>query len=104
MSFYWIIFVFILVFSFIEIFTSIKQQYKLYMFYIVVLLLFFLSFLRWERGTDWDSYYNIFINEGFRSWDDHTEIGYLYLNKLVRKFTDNYTIFLFVQSFIFALH
>ena len=71
------------------------------MFYIVVLLLFFLSFLRWERGTDWDSYYNIFINEGFRSWDDHTEIGYLYLNKLVRKFTDNYTIFLFVQSFIY---
>ena len=58
--------------------------------------------LRWETGTDFDPYLEL-----FKSLELDTssllavysfDIGYVLLNALVRLFTDNYTIFLLVNS------
>jgi len=55
--------------------------------------------LRWEIGTDWDPYYQY-----FRFLDnEHNEIGYYYITKAIRLFTDKYTFYLLLQAFFFYL-
>jgi hypothetical protein len=59
---------------------------------------------RWETGTDWWSYKSLFddieldITFIFNVYS--FDLGYVLLNALVRIFTDNYTVFLFVDSFL----
>jgi hypothetical protein len=62
--------------------------------------------LRWETGTDWDSYKDLFDDIEF-NWTFLLnvyafDLGYVLFNALARLFTDNYTIFLLIDSF-FAL-
>lgn len=99
MELYWSIYLVIALFSLFEI-NSTSQKRSLYLFYIAITVLFCLSFMRWERGTDWKAYYNLFTY-GLPSWDLHTENGYVLFNKIIRYFTDNYTFFLLVQSLVY---
>src|SRR5688572_25618549 len=52
--------------------------------------------LRWETGTDWDSYKELFDTIEF-NWTFLLnvyafDLGYVLFNALVRTFTDNYTL------------
>ncbi len=70
-------------------------------FCVSLFFLFCISSLRWERGTDWSSYYNLFLHLDSFQHDFHYEYGYVLFAKIIRFFTDNYTIFLFAQNLIY---
>ena len=66
-----------------------------YLFLLVLIPLILCSGLRWEMGTDWRSYYNLFTkNENFY----FMEPGYQYYVEFIRKFTDNYSVFLLITD------
>ena len=70
----------------------------------MVLVLYCLSFMRWERGTDWLAYYSLFLDGGERRvYDDHTEPGYLFFNRVIAFFTDSYTVFLACWSGVYYI-
>jgi hypothetical protein len=60
--------------------------------------------LRWETGTDWDNYKNLFdtlqLKWSFLFNVHHFDIGYVLFNALIKLFTDSYTIFLLANSFV----
>lgn len=85
-------------FAILEMLTSISRVYIRFVFSLFVLLFFSLSFLRWQNGTDWYAYYNLFV---YGMFSEHYEFGYLLFIRLVHFFTDDYTAFLFIQGFIF---
>lgn len=57
---------------------------------------------RWETGTDWWTYKELFdtieLNWSFLINIYHFDIGYVFFNALVRLFTDNYSVFLIINS------
>ena len=61
-----------------------------------------LAGLRWETGTDWKPYFNLFSAIDFNNIFaiEHHEIGYKFLNLLIKTICNNYTFFLIVISFI----
>lgn len=105
MEFYVTIFIFFVFFSFIEIFT--KQKYiAKYLFVFSCLFLFVLSFIRWETGTDWNNY-QMYFHYVLRTpyEDDIFESGFRAINYLVRDFTEEYTVLLFVSGIVlFVFH
>ena len=58
----YLIFILLLAGSFLEIFDSKRQGTAQIIYYLTLSILFLLSFLRWERGTDWSGYYDYFSN------------------------------------------
>lgn len=58
-----------------------------------ILLFYVLSFIRWETGTDWESYYAMFswIKVPFSGVDPNIEFGYWFLNNLSKEIVDSYT-------------
>lgn len=65
-------------------------------FWSFVILFWIMSFVRWEVGTDWESYYNYFV---FGSKSGYVfEKGFEFINIVIRLGTDNYTILLFLLS------
>lgn len=68
----------------------------------VFMILWSFASLRWETGTDWNSYYDTF----FYFSEAHVinfEPGYVMILSFVREYTSNYTIFLAVFSFLCIL-
>ncbi len=66
-----------------------------------IFLLFFLSVLRWERGTDWNSYLNYFATEAQNlNLSHHFENGFIYLNHIVKSVANDYTVLLMVEGLI----
>lgn len=100
MLFYWSIFIYLLIFSYIEQFSRIKQNIIKIIFLFTILFLFCLSFMRWERGTDWYAYYNLF-SDGVQY--DRYEWGFRLFNQTIRQYTNNYTVYLFLQSCVYYL-
>jgi hypothetical protein len=79
--------------------NRIKKLKKLFL--LLMSLLFSLSFLRWERGTDWESYLSNFNR--VENWDTYNRFEYLYsnLNKFVKLIIHgDYTVFLFACAII----
>lgn len=73
-----------------------RRDRDLYLLATFLLLTVFLS-LRWETGTDWDSYFEYFHElDNYRAF----EIGYVLENEFIRLFTDNFTLFLLINSTI----
>lgn len=72
------------------------------LYYSVSIIIFVLSALRWERGTDWNSFYSYFLNP-WTYWDQHFEFGYAILTKLVRRITGSYSVFLAIQTGIYLI-
>ncbi len=78
------------------------RQAKLFFLTIGILLFIGLAGLRWNTGTDWNSY------EGFfhRSVDlnvvepEHLEIGFTWFNHIIRLFMDNYTVILLISAVV----
>ena len=96
MAFYLIQFLFLSSFSLVK-----EKHFQKCIFYISLIFYFFLSFLRWECGTDWDSYLKIFENSFVLNPD--YEKGFAYLNYIVRAITTNYTCCLFAEAVIIYL-
>lgn len=96
---YYILFAIIAVLGFLEQFGKSYKNGKIirFLFSIFVLTIFVLSALRWERGTDWNSYLLFFMNP-WSNWDTHYEWGFAVLNLFFRSFTDNYSVFLAFQT------
>lgn len=95
MAFYFILFL-IMIISYFR-YGDNKKPFLLFF-----LLFFLLSFLRWETGTDWESYYDIFIRQSLKL-EFYREFGFVILNYTVRSFTDNYTVLLFIEALILYL-
>lgn len=99
--FYWVIFIIFAVFSFIEQCTLIDRAIVRRWFYYAVFFLFCLSFLKWERGSDWDPYLTIFMDGSQYVGEENTEKGFMLFNKVIRHFTNSYTVYLFFQGCIY---
>ena len=103
MAFYVTIFIVLLLFSFVEVFTK-RNLFVKILYWSACLFLFMLSFLRWETGTDWVNYYNYFQRVLYRSYEyDEFEVGFRFLNYAVRSLTKEYTILLFFSGLILFL-
>lgn len=90
----------------IAILESCKEfsRYKMTFAICTVIFLIFFTGSRWETGTDWPGYYTLFNSVEF-NWTFllnvvNFDLGYVLFNALVKLFTDNYTIFLLIDSFI----
>ncbi len=69
--------------------------------YFILVVFFILSSIRWEVGTDWDSYYHYFKGGGSiaSGWIGDFEIGYRVATYIVRLFTDNYVVMNTIWAF-----
>lgn len=89
--------VYVLVFWTVSVLSLISNRYNhskwpgLLAFCIIVLF----QGLRWRTGTDWLPYLNAFLFSN-KSNIYNDEIGYFFLNRVIRLLTDNYTIFLLI--------
>lgn len=79
-------------------FYYISKSYKLFFVCLIGIVLILVGGLRWETGTDWNSYYNFFTNN--YSYDDFTSFDFEYLYAVlaftIKQFSDSYSIFLLV--------
>ena len=97
---------FYILFFLLAIFEMTKDLKK----YKIIITLFSFSFLtlftglRWETGTDWFSYKELFdtleLDWTFLLNVYSFDLGYVILNALVKLVTDNYTLFLLIDSII----
>jgi hypothetical protein len=87
----------------LELSKDVKPYRNVLAFSSFVLLAFFTG-LRWETGTDWFSYKELFdtleLGWTFLLNVYSFDLGYVVLNAIVKSFTDDYTLFLLVDSFI----
>lgn len=74
---------------------------KVNYFYLALFMMLF-SGLRWNCGTDWEPYKVVFdsICAGTKNIDEHFDAGYVLLNKIIAVFSQDYTFFLLVDSFL----
>ena len=100
---YLFFFLWFFVLAILEVSKDLKPYRNLLAFSSFLLLAFFTG-LRWETGTDWLSYKELFdtleLNWTFLLNVYSFDIGYVVLNAIVRFFNDDYTFFLLVDSFI----
>ncbi|WP_312906116.1 EpsG family protein [Sphingobacterium multivorum] len=80
------------------------RKYRNLMFSLMMFILFLFTGLRWETGTDWDTYKALFddleLNWTFLLNVYSFDLGYVLLNALVRIFSQDYTVFLLIDSFL----
>ncbi len=95
MAFYFIIFGVLVLFAFIELLGLNKRTCRV-LFVLFSLFFFALSFLRWETGTDWETYYSSF--DSIQDWftDNGLEPGYALINEFAKLQFDSFTVMLFV--------
>lgn len=90
--------------SFLDVF-NVKYDEKRFVCFSLCLLLICIGSLRWQTGTDWDSYWFFFtdIEEyvfGKYESINKIETGYTYLNYFVHSISENYSLMLFVNVLI----
>lgn len=89
------IFTSIVLFLFVLITWNSPNSKRKPLYFIGALWLLLIEGLRWQIGTDWDSYYNFFVN----GYDEgHIEFGYSILVETIRKLSDSYTFYLLFQA------
>lgn len=95
MALYFSVFAALALFSTFEIY-GLKQAESKNIFILFCLMLFILSFIRWESGTDWETYYAAFNQSIEWGTENEFEWGFARINEFVKIFFDNYTVLLFV--------
>lgn len=87
-------------------FESSKQYSQLskpMAWFVMVIMTLFIG-LRWETGTDWGPYKELFdfieLDWTFLINVYHFDVGYVLFNGFVRLFSDNYTVFLLINAFV----
>ena len=89
--------------------VSINRKRRMMMFFVIIFTLF--RGLRWNVGTDWDQFYEVYMHSGFgniftysRGNDDRVmDFGYMFINAVFHQVGFSYTIFLLVTSLIIQL-
>ncbi len=99
MEFYFFIFTVLAILSFLEI-HGMKAKVSKANFIFVSFLFFLLSFLRWETGTDWINYTNLFNRSYYWFLETEFEWGYSRLNEFVKIYFDSFTVLLFIMGSI----
>lgn len=101
MAFYTIIFISLLLASFLEVISN-NKRYSTTIFTLFLFIFFILSFIRWKTGTDWESYYNMYtwIDKPWNNFNNVMELGYNFINHLGKFLFNNYTGVLFLFSTI----
>ena len=101
------IYLFLYLLLFILIVVEVAKEFRPYniiLLFFTSVLLFLFTGLRWETGTDWSSYKDLFdsleLDWTFLLSVYSFDLGYVLLNAFVKLFTDNYTLFLVIDSFI----
>lgn len=104
MLFYYGIFLIIALYSFLELY-GLKRHDVLKLYVMLCFGLFAMSFLRWERGTDWTAYLTFFQSIPSNTWmpESNFEIGYTFLAGLTKSITTEYTVMLFFCAVIIFL-
>lgn len=101
--------IYLLIFTFLWILVLLESSkifsvYKRTLFIASSTILSLFVGFRWETGTDWNSYKSLFdsleLNWTFLINVYHFDVGYVFFNAIVKFFTDNYTIFLCINSFV----
>lgn len=69
-------------------------------FILVILSFIVLSSLRWETGTDWETYYNFFLVHDTTKFISWLEPGYTFLSSSISETTGSYTILLFSMALL----
>lgn len=99
----YVLFFILLVLSLCEIINpyEIKTMLHKYIYFNIICVFFLLSSLRWETGTDWDTYHEYYqyfkhvtISEGW------LEPGYTFLSTFVKNIFDNYSVLLCIMAVI----
>lgn len=100
---YVLIYVIIFVFTILESSKQYARISKLTSWFTMLLMILFIG-LRWETGTDWESYKELYdtleLDWTFLINIYHFDVGYVIFNALIKMLTDNYTIFLIINAFI----
>lgn len=86
-------------FSYVEIFGRISKDAKKRIYIGIFFVIYLLSFLRWEYGTDWDSYYQMFLTYDWTN-ERNQEILYVYILVLARTIFEDYSVALFLLASI----
>ncbi|HIB8180946.1 TPA: EpsG family protein [Elizabethkingia anophelis] len=94
----YIIFLLLCTFSFYE-FWGGKKRIVNILFVLFFSTLFILSWIRWERGTDWNNYL-LFFNYIDAAYETGIEKGYIYLSVFSKAIDNDYTLFLLFQAII----
>lgn len=103
MAFYFIIGFVIAIPAFLELNTFMIERQNKLLFYISCGLLFVLSCVRWETGTDWNEYYYYFnaIDSNFKTYGiEDFEIGIRTINVVVRRLGGDFVSLNCVYAFI----
>ena len=91
--------------SILEESKGLKKEWIFFLKVIVFFILVLQMGLRWETGTDWNSYLNHFVEiDNFSSTsplNNGFEFGYNFFVWLVKLFTNSYSLFLLIHSFLF---
>lgn len=84
--------------------SCIKRKESVAILLILMMICYVLSFIRWETGTDWDTYISIFRASNNLS-DNYTNVEYLFflLNHICRRISSSYSFALFIEATIIFL-
>lgn len=98
------LYIFLWLFSTISVDFFFTKKFRILTFGFSLVLLFFFTAFRWEVGTDWESYYKLFdeleLNWTFVVNVFNFDLGYVLFNAFVRIFSNNYTVFLILDSLV----
>jgi len=86
--------------AYVERWQSHKKRFVFFGMLVAVLWLIMHDGLRWGIGTDWMPYYTFFSYSLVWPSGGNFEVGYIWLNRIVRYFTSNYSVFLIIHAII----
>lgn len=102
MVFYLVLFMFVYTVSFLDL-TDMHRHRRTFIAVVLVEILIFLSGIRWI-GTDWEMYYGFFDRNNtlsqFINSEENIDIGFGFVNFIVKFFTNEYTFLLFTVAFL----
>lgn len=82
---------------FLAILTSFKIKKRIYITILTLFIIICFQGCRWRTGSDWQPYFECFeVSNVYKV--NYVEFGYYWYNRIVRYFTDSYSIFLLIQS------
>lgn len=92
----------LLIFGIADVNHSLRSDQKQICYLGLIGLFWFLGIIRWETGTDWDSYYNFFNNSNtLEEFENRAfEPFYTYIAYAVKTITDEYWVFLLVCTLL----
>jgi hypothetical protein len=98
---YLLLYLWLFLVAVLEAFREFREYKSIFAFCTCVILILFTG-LRWETGTDWIGYKELFdsleLDWTFLLNVYSFDLGYVIFNAIVKIFTDNYTIFLILDS------